>query len=94
METRAVYDPFHGTDVHISDKLTDRLRGKYACGPMLATGDPEFGWRQMPQIRIQVTAADRIEELEHALWLLVGDVEAMHRSHVPGPGEQIGRAHV
>lgn len=67
MSTRTVHDPFHGKDVQISDKLTDRLRGKYACGPMLPSGEPEFGWRQMPEIPIQVAAADRIDELEKAL---------------------------
>lgn len=27
----------------------------------------------------------RIAELEHALWLLAGDVEALHRSHAHEP---------
>ena len=71
MSTRTVHDPFHGKDVQISDKLTDRLRGKYACGPMLPSGEPEFGWRQMPEIPIQVAAAARIAELEVALRALV-----------------------
>lgn len=61
MQTRTVHDPFHGKDVQISDKLTDRLRGKYACGPILANGEPEFGWQQMPRIPIQIEAAEIIE---------------------------------
>jgi hypothetical protein len=75
MSTRTVHDPFHGKDVQISDKLTDRLRGKYACGPMLPSGEPEFGWRQMPQIPIQVAAADRIDELEAALRRIIAAVD-------------------
>lgn len=67
MTTRKVHDPFLGKEVEISDKLTDRLRGKYATGPMMANGEPEFGWRQMPQIPIQLKAADRIDELESIL---------------------------
>ncbi len=76
MEARTVHDPFLGKDVEISDNLTDRLRGKYACGPMLPSGEPEFGWRQMPQIPIQIEAADCIDDLRHQLWLLLGDVKA------------------
>lgn len=30
---------------------------------------------------------ERIADLEVALFLLAEDAEAMHRSHVPGPGE-------
>lgn len=41
--TRTVHDPFLGKDVEISDSLIDRLRGKYAQGPMLPNGEPEFG---------------------------------------------------
>lgn len=67
METRTVHDPFHGKDVQISDRLVDRLRGKYACGPMMANGEPEFGWRETPKIPIQIDAANRIDELEEAL---------------------------
>ena len=64
---RTVHDPFHGKDVQISDKLTDRLRGKYASGPHLQNGNPEFGWRQFQAPPIQHEAADRIEKLEDAL---------------------------
>ncbi len=66
-DTRTVYDPFHGKDVHISDHLVDRLRGKYACGPHLPNGNPEFGWRQFQAPPIQHEAAARIEALEAAL---------------------------
>ncbi len=60
-------DPFTGKAVAISNKLTDRLRGRYASGPTLGNGEPEFGWRQMPTVPIQCEAADRIEALEAAL---------------------------
>lgn len=62
--TRTVFDPFHGKNVEISDHLTDRLRGKYACGPMLENGDPEFGWRQMEPTSINLEAAAEIERLQ------------------------------
>jgi hypothetical protein len=67
METRTVHDPFTGQDVQISDRLVDRLRGKYASGPHLPNGRPEFGWRQFEAPPIQHEAADRIEKLEAAL---------------------------
>jgi hypothetical protein len=63
-ETRKVKDPFLGRDVEVSDKLVDRLRGQYACGPIMPNGEPEFGWRHFPVPRIQGEAADRIEQLE------------------------------
>lgn len=64
MEFRTVYDPFDGKDVQISDRLVDRLRGKYASGPHLPNGNPEFGWRQFQAPPIQHEAAARIEALE------------------------------
>ena len=67
MSTRTVHDPFHGRDVQISDKLTDRLRGKYASGPHLPNGKPEFGWKQFEAPPIQHEAADRIEKLEASI---------------------------
>lgn len=67
MEARTVHDPFVGKDVQISNKLVDRLRGKYANGPNLADGRPEFGWRQFETPPIQHEAARRIEELEGVL---------------------------
>lgn len=72
MSTRTVHDPFAGQDVQISDKLTDRLRGKYACGPHLPNGNPEFGWRQFQAPPIQHEAAERIERLETALRIIAG----------------------
>lgn len=63
-ETRTVHDPFHGKDVQISNRLVDRLRGKYASGPHLPNGNPEFGWRQFQAPPIQHEAAARIEALE------------------------------
>lgn len=64
---RTLHDPFTGQDVQISDKLSDRLRGKYACGPHLPNGAPEFGWRQFQAPPIQHEAADKLEMLEAAL---------------------------
>ena len=60
-ETHVVFDPFMGKDAHISSRLVDRLRGKYANGPTLPNGEPEFGWREFPTVPIQKEAADRIE---------------------------------
>lgn len=62
-ETRTVHDPFLGKDVQVSDSLVDRLRGRYAQGPTMPNGEPEFGWRQFPTPPIQVAAADEIERL-------------------------------
>ena len=67
MSTRTVHDPFLGKDAQVSDRLADRLRGKYACGPVMENGEPEFGWRQHEAPPIQHEAADRIEALEAAL---------------------------
>jgi hypothetical protein len=64
METRTVHDPFTGQDVQVSNRLVDRLRGKYASGPHLPNGRPEFGWRQFEAPPIQHEAAERIEKLE------------------------------
>jgi hypothetical protein len=67
-------------DVQISDKLTDRLRGRYACGPHLPNGNPEFGWRQFQAPPIQHEAAAEIERLREAL-LLIHDM-AMNCSNM------------
>lgn len=67
MDTRTVHDPFLGQDVQISNRLVDRLRGKYASGPHLPNGNPEFGWKQFQAPPIQHEAAARIEALEAAL---------------------------
>jgi hypothetical protein len=66
-ETRTVHDPFLGKDVQIHDRLIDRLRGNYACGPHLPNGRPEFGWRQFQAPPIQHEAAAEIERLRNAL---------------------------
>jgi hypothetical protein len=62
-ETRSVRDPFSGKTVHVSDRLTDRLRGRYAVGPTLPDGEPEFGWNQFETPPIQHEAADEIDRL-------------------------------
>lgn len=67
MSTRIIRDPFTGKDVEISNRLTDRLRGKYACGPIMENGEPEFGWRQHEVPPIQIEAAAHIEQLEATL---------------------------
>lgn len=71
-ETRTVRDPFLGADVEVSDRLVDRLRGKYAMGPHLPNGLPEFGWRQFQATPINLEAADRIEALEARIRELEG----------------------
>lgn len=60
-ETRTVHDPFHDKDVQVSNRIADRLRGKYAVGPVLPNGEPEFGWRQHQTPPIQHEAAALIE---------------------------------
>lgn len=65
--TRSVHDPFLGKDVEISNKLTDRLRGKYAMGPVMPNGEPEFGWREFPTPPIQHEAAEVIDWLRAQL---------------------------
>jgi hypothetical protein len=62
-ETHIVHDPFLKRDVEVSSKLTDRLRGKYASGPTMPNGEPEFGWRQFETPPIQHEAADAIDSL-------------------------------
>jgi len=67
MTTHTIRDPFTGKDVKISDRLTDRLRGRYAIGPLQPNGEPEFGWRQYETPPVQHQAADRITTLEVVL---------------------------
>jgi DNA-binding MarR family transcriptional regulator len=62
-ESRIVRDPFLGKDVQISNRLTDRLRGRYANGPTMPNGEPEFGWRHFDTPPIQHEAADEIDRL-------------------------------
>lgn len=66
-ETRQVFDPFEGKTVEISHNLLDRLEGRYAVGPMLPNGEPEFGWRQHQTAPICHEAAQRIRALQTAL---------------------------
>ena len=40
VEGREVFDPFLNKTVKVSDKLTDRLRGRYAIGPTMDKGTP------------------------------------------------------
>lgn len=84
METQTVHDPFIGKDVQISDRLVDRLRGRYAMGPHLPNGKPEFGWRQFQASPIQHEAADRIEALEAALRVVARELPHL------GDGADIG----
>lgn len=63
-ETKTMRDPFLGKDVEISARLTDRLRGRYAIGPTMPDGEPEFGWRQFETPPIQHEAAIEIERLQ------------------------------
>ncbi len=50
------------TEFGVSHRLVDRLRGKYASGPHLPNGNPEFGWRQFEATPLQHEAADAIED--------------------------------
>lgn len=74
-ETHTIRDPFLGKDVEISSRLVDRLRGKYACGPVMPNGEPEFGWREFETPPIQHSAADLIEALIKTLKIFLGDDE-------------------
>lgn len=62
-DSRNVYDPFLEKTVQVSARLVDRLRGRYACGPALPNGEPEFGWREFETPPIQREAADEIDRL-------------------------------
>lgn len=75
-ETRMVHDPFLGKDVQISDRLVDRLRGRYATGPTMPNGEPEFGWREFPVPPIQQQAAEVIERLANTLEKCAGALAA------------------
>jgi len=66
-DARTIFDPFLGKDVVIVDRLTDRLRGNYACGPHLPNGRPEFGFRQFQAPPIQHEAAAVLDALVDAL---------------------------
>jgi hypothetical protein len=48
----------------MTDDIVDRLRGRYSMGPILPSGEPEFGWRQFDGLPpINAEAADEIERL-------------------------------
>jgi hypothetical protein len=76
-ETETIHDPFLGRKVEISTKLTDRLQGKYAMGPHMPNGAPEFGWRQFQAPPIQHEAAKEIERLR-------GCIAAIQKATVEG----------
>lgn len=65
-DTREVHDPFLGKMVLVSNRLVDRLRGKYACGPAGPDGEPELGWDTFEVTPICREAADEIERLQEA----------------------------
>ncbi len=66
-ETRTLHDPFLNKEVEISTRLTDRLRGKYANGPTMPNGEPEFGWREFPTPPVQHEAAAALDAIEFDL---------------------------
>lgn len=74
---RTVADPFLNKNVQVSDDLCDRLRGRYAIGPTMENGEPEFGWREFETPPIQHEAADAIEALRAAL------------DHIPDAGKKV-----
>jgi hypothetical protein len=73
---REIYDPFLRKTVQISDRIGDRLRGRYACGPTLENGEPEFGWREFETPPIQHEAAVLIDVLRAALEQIANDLSA------------------
>jgi hypothetical protein len=58
----------------MSDRLIDRLRGKYRVGPDIP-GDPEFGYRNFDMPPICGEAADEIERLQAELADVTKDLE-------------------
>jgi hypothetical protein len=87
-DSHTIFDPFLGKEVVIVDRLADRLRGNYACGPHLPNGRPEFGFRQFQSPPIQHEAAAVIEALVQALRALVDNVNDYERVNnlAPSPG--------
>lgn len=86
-DTRTVHDPFLGKDVQVSDKLVDRLRGKYASGPHLPNGNPEFGWKQFQAPPIQHEAAAEIEYLRTLLLNAVNEYPMASGVYVDQDGQ-------
>ncbi|WP_029581999.1 hypothetical protein [Bradyrhizobium sp. URHD0069] len=72
-ETHTVFDPFLAKKVEVSSRLVDRLRGRYASGPTMPNGEPEFGWREFQTPPIQHEAAAEIERLRACLTAALGD---------------------
>lgn len=70
---REIHDPFLNKTVTISDRIVDRLRGRYAVGPTMANGEPEFGWRLHETPPIQHEAAVVIEALRDVLKMIAED---------------------
>ncbi|WP_243368902.1 hypothetical protein [Microvirga solisilvae] len=66
-EFMELIDPFTGDTVQISADIVDRLEGRYAIGPTLPNGEPEFGWRQHEPTPINLEAAKVIRALRAAL---------------------------
>lgn len=81
-ETREVFDPFLGKTVEIDNNFLNRLRGKYACGPTLANGEPEFGYREFQTPPIQHEAAAMIEDLRSRLAAMQAALEESELSHL------------
>jgi hypothetical protein len=79
-ETRTVHDPFLNKDVQVSARLTDRLRGKYAVGPIMPDGEPKFGWREYPVPPIQPEAAAEIDRLSAQLVEAVEESDDLQRT--------------
>jgi hypothetical protein len=84
-ETRTIFDPFELKTVEISNRLVDRLRGKYASGPHLPNGNPEFGWRQFQAPPIQHEAAAEIERLTAIVSDLVKAAEPVNLGSACAP---------
>jgi len=65
----------------MSDRLTDRLQGRYAMGPHMPNGDPEFGWRQFESPPIQHEAAQEIKRLRRQIELFWNGTISEHELH-------------
>jgi hypothetical protein len=86
-QTRKIHDPFLNKTVEVSDKLTDRLRGRYAKGPTMPSGEPEFGWSEFSAPPIQHEAAAEIERLQGLVRSLSDDNERLVRQLESSSGD-------
>ncbi len=68
-----------------SAKLVDRLRGRYAVGPSMPDGQPEFGWRNHQTPPIQHEAAAEIERLTDIIRRAVPAIERHWFNTAGGP---------